>query len=99
MITVPIKPVAAYVNGKKAIATQFNVVSLKDNLFDNVSFLYTLMDADGVWAGEAVFELKGREEYTTWDASPEGAYRIVAQGIGLELIPAVGKMFTSPAAE
>lgn len=95
MITVPIKPAKAYVNGKQMIATQFNVVSLKDNLFDNVTFLYTLMDKDGSWAGEATFELVGREQYTTWDASPEGAYRIVAQGIGLEIIPTVGKMFNS----
>lgn len=94
MITVPIKPVKSYVNGKQMVATQFNVVSHKDNLFDNVTFLYTLLDKDGNWAGEATFELVGREQYKTWDASPEGAYHIVAKGIELEIIPSVGEMFT-----
>lgn len=94
MKTVPVKPVKAYVNGKQMTATQFNVVSLKDNLFDEVTFLYTLLDENGVWAGEATYELTGRENYTTWDATPEGAYQIVADGIGLVLAPKVaGKMF------
>lgn len=94
MISTQIKPVKAYVNGKQMIVTQFNVVSLKDNLFDEVTFLYTLLDENGVWAGEATHELTGRENYITWDATPEGAYQIVADGIGLELAPKVaGKMF------
>lgn len=86
MITVSIKPEKCYVNGKQVIATKFNVVSISDNLFDHVIFKYTLLDADGVWCGEAVTELKGTEEYTTWDATPSGAYQIVADKVGLEIL-------------
>lgn len=93
MITVQIKPAKAYVNGKQMIATQFNVKSLNDNLYDEVTFLYTLLDENGVWAGEATYSLTGRENYTKWDASASGAYQIVADGIGLEIVQVAGKMF------
>lgn len=86
MKKVAITPVTAYVNGRQMTATQFNVVSVSDNLFDRVVFRYTLFTALGEWAGEAAFELNGIEQYRTWDASPEQAYTIVAAGIGLEII-------------
>jgi hypothetical protein len=85
MRTVQIKPQAAFANGKRMLATQFNVVSIEDNLFDAVTFKYTLFDEHMVWAGESVFSLEGRDTYLTWDASPEGAYTLVAEGIGLEI--------------
>lgn len=88
-----IKPVTAYANGKQMTATAFNVVSASDNLFDHVVFKYTLLTELGEWAGEASFELKGRDIYTQWDASAEDAYRIVAEGIGLELAPSVSGSF------
>ena len=93
MITVQINPAKAYVNGKQMIATKFNVKSLNDNLYDEVTFLYTLLDENGVWAGEATHTLKGRENYVAWDATASGAYTIVAAGIGLEIVPSEGKMF------
>lgn len=85
MITVQIKPFPALANGKLSVATKLNVESRKDNLFDYVEFRYQVFDADGGPAGEAVYTLKGREQYTQWDASAEGAYRIVAAGIGVEI--------------
>ena len=93
MITVQIEPAKAYVNGQQKIATQFNVKSLNDNLYDEVTFLYTLLDEHGVWAGEATYSLSGRENYTKWDATASGAYKIVADGIGLEIVPTTGKLF------
>lgn len=87
MKTVHIKPAVAYVNGKRMTAVHLNVVSVQDNLFDHVVFKYTLLDADGLWAGEATYELVGLEQYQTWFATPEGAFEIVAAGIGLEIIP------------
>lgn len=93
MITVSIKPAKAYVNGRQMIATQFNVKSLNDNLYDAVTFLYTLLDENGVWAGEATTSLIGRDNYLTWDATASGAHKIVADAIGLELLEASGKMF------
>lgn len=93
MITVQIKPAKAYVNGQQKVATQFNVKSLNDNLYDEVTFLYTLLDENGVWAGEATHSLNGRENYIAWDATASGAYTIVAAGIGLEIVPSVGAMF------
>ena len=91
MRTVSIVPQLAFANGKRMEATQFNVVSISDNLFDAVTFKYTLFDEHMVWAGESVFSLEGRETYLTWDATPEGAYQLVADGVGLEIIPVVGK--------
>ena len=86
MKSVQIKPQLAFANGQRVTATQFNVVSIQDNLFDHVIFKYTLLDAGGVWAGESTYELNGIEQYSTWFATPEGAYEIVAEGIGLEII-------------
>jgi hypothetical protein len=91
MRTVQIAPQAAFANGKRMTATQFNVVSIEDNLFDFVKFKYTLYDENMVWSGESTYSLEGRETYLTWDASPEGAYTLVAAGIGLELAPSVSK--------
>jgi hypothetical protein len=86
MKTAQIKPHVAFANGKRMVATQFNVVSIQDNLFDHVIFKYTLLDAGGAWAGESTYELNGIDQYSTWFATPEGAYVIVAAGIGLELV-------------
>ena len=85
MKTVQIKPQAAFANGKRMVATQFNVVSIQDNLFDHVIFKYTLLDANGEWAGESTYELTP-DTYSTWNATPAGAYALVAQGIGVEII-------------
>jgi hypothetical protein len=92
MKTVKIKPYTAFFHGKKATATGLNVVSVQDNLFDHVVFKYTLLDENNQWAGESTYELKGLAAYQTWFATPEGAFEIVAAGIGLELEPpAVGE--------
>ena len=86
MKSVKIAPQTAYANGKQMIASAFNLVSVSDNLFDHVIFKYTLLTENGAWAGESTYELKGKEAYSQWDASPEGAYSIVANGIGLEIV-------------
>lgn len=86
MKAVKIKPAVCYANGKRMIATQLNVVSVADNLFDHVIFKYTLLDDNNVWAGESTFALEGLETYQQWDTTPEGAFAIVAAGIGLEII-------------
>lgn len=93
MITVKVKPSKAYVNGKQMIATKFNVKSLNDNLHDEVTFLYTLLDEYGAWCGEATTSLSGREQYLTWDATATGAYKIVADAIGLEIVQDAPKLF------
>jgi len=97
MRTVQIKPEKCYVNGKQAIATRFNVVSIADDLFSEAQFKYTLLDENNQWCGEAVYKLSGLELYQTWDATAEGAYRIVAEGVGFEIVPMVGKSFFSEA--
>jgi hypothetical protein len=91
MKTVQITPQLAFANGKRMNATQFNVVSIADNLFDHVIFKYTLFDENMVWAGESTTELVGLEQYQTWDATPEGAYTIVAAKIGLAITPTINK--------
>jgi hypothetical protein len=91
MKTVQVNPATVFANGKRMTATQFNVVSISDNLFDHVIFKYTLFDENMTWAGESTDELVGLEQYQTWDATAEGAYTIVAKNIGLEILPVVGK--------
>lgn len=90
MKTVNIKPAVAFANGQRMIATRLGVESRFDNLFDHVTFKYTLLDANGQHAGEGAYQLSGREAYTTWDASAEGAFTIVAKGLDLEIVPNVG---------
>jgi hypothetical protein len=86
MKTVQVKPQVVYANGKRMIATQLNVTSVQDNLFDHVIFKYVLLDESGQWAGESTYALVGLEQYQTWFATPEGAFEIVAVGIGLEIV-------------
>lgn len=93
MITVQIKPQIVFANGKRMQATQFNVVSISDNLYDNCTFKYTLFDENLVWSGESVCSLEGRDNYLTWDATATGAYKIVADAIGLEIVDAAPKLF------
>jgi hypothetical protein len=93
MKKVQIIPYTAFANGKRMTAEAINVVSISDNLFDHVVFKYTLFDKDGVWAGESTHELAGCDEYQTWDASPEGAYTIVIEALGLQAVPTLGKSF------
>jgi hypothetical protein len=93
MKKVSVNPQAAFANGKRMVAEAINVVSISDNLFDHVIFKYTLFDKDGAWAGESTYELKGLEEYQTWDASPEGAYLLVIEALGLTTQPKVGASF------
>jgi hypothetical protein len=93
MKKVLVSPQGAFANGKRMVAEAINVVSISDNLFDHVIFKYTLFDKDGVWAGESTLELKGLEQYQTWDASPTGAYTIVIEALGLTAQPKVGASF------
>lgn len=84
MKSVKVTPQIAYVNGKQTTIDAINVQSVFDNLFDQVIFKYTLLDANGIQCGEGSFELNGEENYKTWDASADGAYNIVIKGLGLE---------------
>jgi hypothetical protein len=85
-----IKPYSAFVNGRKMIAAKINVQSVYDDLFGLVVFKYTLYDEAGSWAGEASCELVG-EAYHTWDGTPEHAFTIVADLIGVTFEPVVGE--------
>lgn len=97
MKKVSIVPSTCYCNGRQVLATSFNVVSVSDNLFDRVVFKYTLFDASGAFGGEAAYELSGIDSYKTWDSTPEGAYTIVANALGLVLVEAeASKLFELP---
>jgi hypothetical protein len=91
MKVVTVKPAVAYANGKRVIATHLNVTSVQDNLFDHVIFKYTLLDEAGQFAGESTYALVGLAQYQTWFATPEGAFEIVAAGIGLEIVKPEGE--------
>ncbi len=88
MKTVQIVPLKAFTNtGKLTLATQLNIESKYDNLFDHVVFVYLLLDAGNQRCGEATFSLVGRDQYTTWDTTAANAFQIVAAGIGVEIVP------------
>lgn len=84
-----IEPYSAFVNGRKTMATAINVQSVYDDLFDHAVLKYTLYDATGSWAGEASCELHG-DAYHAWDSTPEHAFTIVAELIGVTFVPMVG---------
>lgn len=91
MKSVKVTPQIAYANGKQSTIEAINVQSVFDNLFDHVVFKYGLLDSAGIQCGEGSYELKGEEYYKTWDASAEGAYKIVIEGLGLQAV--AGKSF------
>lgn len=82
-----VAPHSAFCNGQKLDIEGISVVSIADNLVDTVSFKYTLVDRNGSFAGDGVCSL-GPDTYTLWDASAAGAYRLVCETIGLELLDA-----------
>jgi hypothetical protein len=92
MKQVQINPQQAFANGQRVTATKLSVISVLDNLFDHVIFKYTLHDEADQFAGESTYELRG-DDYTKWDTSPEGAYAIVAEGIGVEIVNEATRMF------
>jgi hypothetical protein len=89
MKSVPVIPQIAYANGKQTTVNAIHVKSVFDDLFGHVIFRYVLLDANGVQCGEGSYELTG-ERYSEWDASPEGAYKTVIAGLGLEVLPKLG---------
>jgi hypothetical protein len=92
MKTVNIQPTLSFANGKQVTATQLTVGVIMDNLFDQAVFRYTLFGDGGEFAGESTFEIKG-DAYTAWDFTAQQAFEIVANGIGLTIVPQVGKTF------
>ncbi len=92
MKTVQIVPTKAFSNrGQLFTATQLNVESKFDNLFDRVIFGYVLLGDDNQRCGESTFSLAGLDQYTTWDNTAANAFAIVAAGIGVETIKPEGE--------
>jgi hypothetical protein len=91
MKSVKVVPQIAYANGKQQTVEAINVQSVFDDLFQRVVFRYLLLTQNGIQCGEGSYELNGEEQYSKWDASPEGAYEIVIAGLGLEILPTIGK--------
>ena len=82
----PINPIKVVFKGGLADLKSLKVTSVFDNLTDYVCFEWSVYVTDTESAGGGRVELKGLEEYTKWDASAAGAYKIVADTVGLELI-------------
>lgn len=80
-----VKPYPCFVNGAPAVIENINLTSIEDNLENYVKFKYTLTTSDGAACGAGIYELDA-ETYPLWDASANGAYRLVCEGIGLELV-------------
>lgn len=79
-----VEPATAFCNGKRVTVEKINVQSIRDNLFDEVTFKYTLADKDNGFAGEGTFTL-WPDRYKQWDASAAGAYQLVCDDLGLKL--------------
>jgi hypothetical protein len=80
-----IKPHWGLFNGVRLQVERITVVSIADNLKTRVVFKYILSGGDGIQAGEGVYALN-ETNYSTWDASEDGAYQIVCAAIGVELV-------------
>jgi hypothetical protein len=100
MITKRIAPVTAYGSLGRVQATSYTVRSMEDDLFGSVVFKHELITEEGLFACSASHTFKyttadtsaftgvnDKGELTcTWDASPAGAFLIVAQAMGFELL-------------
>jgi hypothetical protein len=93
MITTAIKPFPCISYNKLSQATSFHVRSVNDDFYDHVKFFVTFLDGDNAQCGECTYEITTRAEYVTWDATATGAYKIVAQALGLELVQKTGNLF------
>jgi hypothetical protein len=100
MITKSIKPVTAYGSLGRVQACSYTVKSMEDDLFGTVVFKHELITEEGLFACAASHTFKYSKADTSaftgvndkgqltcdWDASPEGAYTIIAQCMGFELV-------------
>lgn len=87
MIFKDIKPASAFTSAGRVTVEKINLMSVSDNLVDKVTFKFTLADKDSSIVCDGAFTLEG-DDYGTWDATDRGAYEIVCQALGLELLGA-----------
>lgn len=85
MKIVRVKQFPSFCNGQRSTVTGFNLCSVCDNLDDHVIFKYALFNADNTQVGEGQYQLYA-DDYHAWDSTASDAYRIVAAGLGLELL-------------
>lgn len=89
-----VKPLDVFFAGQRSQVENVNVVSISDNLVDEVTFKYTVAMGDvgsEVFVGDGIITFSG-DDYAKWDASALGAYKLVCAGVGLELVDAL-KLF------
>lgn len=80
-----LKPVRCLTTQGMVTAAHLEIVSNYDNLRDLVRFGYVICDDSNRPLVSGEVELRGDTDYQSWDATREGAYRIVAQRLQLEL--------------
>jgi hypothetical protein len=90
MKSVPIIPQIAYANGKQVTIHSVHVLSVFDDLFSHVVFKYVLLDEHRQPCGEGAYTIKEKAIYDTWDATPEGAYLMVIDYLGMLVQPVIG---------
>jgi hypothetical protein len=90
MKSVRIIPQIAYANGKQAIIHSVHVASVFDDLFSRVVFKYVLLDEYRQPCGEGAYEIKDKTVYDSWDSTPEGAYLMVIDYLGMQVQPTIG---------
>ena len=80
----------------------FDTVILKHTLYNALGawageacneFQYEVCEAGLSEYIESEISVSGGIHLCKWDASPEGAYKIVAQALGFEFVPSIGKDF------
>jgi citrate lyase synthetase len=79
-----VKPLAVFHNGGLGKITKISLRSVSDNLIDAVTFKYVVFTEADETVGEGEVSLDA-SNYTTWDASATGAYKIVCNAVGLEI--------------
>jgi hypothetical protein len=80
-------PLDTFYKGQRVQIENINVVSVADNLIDEVTLKYVVASGDvgfEQYVGEGAITV-GADKYASWDASALGAYQIVCEAIGFEL--------------
>jgi hypothetical protein len=86
---VNIQPITIWINGQNLIATQLDLISVNDNLYNTCLFQYFLLDVEGIQitTGNITMIEPDYSQYSTSPDSNNFAYEWGATTLGLTIIP------------
>ena len=82
-----IQPLTLWVNGQQQTATLFNLIIINDNLLNNATFYWQLLDADASKLADGNLTM-GEPDYDVWGATADinlAAYQWAATKLNITL--------------